>query len=108
MISQALREARIYEEIAEKDIREEERPSFHLSPRAGWMNDPNGFCFYKGKYHMFYQYYPYGWMLQRKRRGTSGWTTDADLYRRQIGRVEKQDKQRGPGSMSRRRGWRVF
>ena len=59
MISQALREARIYEEIAEKEIFEEERPSFHLSPRAGWMNDPNGFCFYKGKYHMFYQYYPY-------------------------------------------------
>ena len=59
MISQALREARIYEEIAEKEIFEEERPSFHLSPRSGWMNDPNGFCFYKGKYHMFYQYYPY-------------------------------------------------
>ncbi len=59
MISQALREARIYEEIVEKDIFEEERPSFHLSPRVGWMNDPNGFCFYKGKYHMFYQYYPY-------------------------------------------------
>ena len=59
MISQALREARIYEDVAEKDVREEERPSFHLSARVGWMNDPNGFCFYKGKYHMFYQYHPY-------------------------------------------------
>ena len=59
VISQALREARVYEEIAEKMIREEDRPSFHLTPRAGWMNDPNGFCYYKGKYHMFYQYYPY-------------------------------------------------
>ena len=23
------------------------------------MNDPNGFSFYHGKYHMFYQYHPY-------------------------------------------------
>ena len=59
MISQALREARIYEDVSEKNVQNEERPSFHLSARVGWMNDPNGFCYYKGKYHMFYQYYPY-------------------------------------------------
>ena len=23
------------------------------------MNDPNGFSYYQGKYHLFYQYYPY-------------------------------------------------
>lgn len=59
MTSQTLREARKYEEVSEKLIKEEERPDFHLTPRTGWMNDPNGFCFYKGRYHMFYQYYPY-------------------------------------------------
>lgn len=59
MTSQTLREARKYEEAAEKLIMKEERPDFHLSPRAGWMNDPNGFSCYDGKYHMFYQYYPY-------------------------------------------------
>ncbi len=59
MTNQALREARNYEETFEKNIREEERPDFHLSPRIGWMNDPNGFSFYEGKYHLFYQYYPY-------------------------------------------------
>ncbi len=59
MISQTLREARKYEEAFGKLIKEEERPDFHLSPRTGWMNDPNGFSYYKGKYHMFYQYYPY-------------------------------------------------
>ncbi len=54
-----LSEAREYEERAEKSIHEKERPVFHLSPRTGWMNDPNGFSFYKGEYHLFYQYYPY-------------------------------------------------
>lgn len=59
MISQMLCKAREYEETAEKMIKKKERPAFHLSPRSGWMNDPNGFSYYKGKYHMFYQYYPY-------------------------------------------------
>ena len=59
MTSQTLREARKYEEASEKLISKEERPDFHLTPRAGWMNDPNGFCYYKGQYHLFYQYYPY-------------------------------------------------
>ncbi|UGB30637.1 glycoside hydrolase family 32 protein [Metabacillus sp. B2-18] len=35
------------------------RPIYHFSPEIGWMNDPNGFTFYQGKYHLFYQYYPY-------------------------------------------------
>lgn len=59
MSSQTLREARQYEETTEKKILAEERPDFHLSVRVGWMNDPNGFSYYKGKYHLFYQYYPY-------------------------------------------------
>ena len=59
MISNILREARIYEELAGQTIPDGDRPAFHLSPRTGWMNDPNGFSFYQGKYHLFYQYYPY-------------------------------------------------
>ena len=54
-----LEKARAYELFAEKNIREQQRPEFHLSPRCGWMNDPNGFSFYRGQYHLFYQYYPY-------------------------------------------------
>lgn len=58
-MSQTLRDARKYEEIAEKTIKETDRPDFHLSARVGWMNDPNGFSYYKGEYHLFYQYHPY-------------------------------------------------
>ncbi len=36
------------------------RPQFHLLPPANWMNDPNAPIFWKGKYHMFYQYNPDG------------------------------------------------
>lgn len=35
-------------------------PAFHLAPAAGWMNDPNGVCYYQGRYHVFYQHHPYG------------------------------------------------
>ena len=59
MNSQVLRDARKYEENMEKMISTQERPAFHLSARTGWMNDPNGFSYYDGKYHMFYQYHPY-------------------------------------------------
>lgn len=31
----------------------------HLKAPGNWMNDPNGFIYYKGKYHLFYQYFPY-------------------------------------------------
>lgn len=35
------------------------RPGFHLMPVTGWLNDPNGLCFYKGDYHVFFQYSPF-------------------------------------------------
>ncbi|MBQ8055121.1 MAG: glycoside hydrolase family 32 protein [Lachnospiraceae bacterium] len=59
MSSQALRDARRYEEENEQYILPEERPAFHLSTRVGWMNDPNGFSWYNGQCHLFYQYHPY-------------------------------------------------
>jgi fructan beta-fructosidase len=38
--------------------KESYRPQFHFSPEKKWMNDPNGMVYYKGTYHLFYQYYP--------------------------------------------------
>jgi fructan beta-fructosidase len=37
---------------------EQYRPQVHFSPKEKWMNDPNGMVYYKGTYHLFYQYYP--------------------------------------------------
>jgi fructan beta-fructosidase len=36
------------------------RLQFHFSPARNWTNDPNGLVYYKGEYHLFYQYNPFG------------------------------------------------
>ena len=59
MISSELKKAREFEEREGRLISEEERPVFHFSPLTGWLNDPNGFSYHDGKYHLFYQYHPY-------------------------------------------------
>lgn len=35
------------------------RLQFHLMPKTGWMNDPNGLCEKDGVYHIYYQYTPF-------------------------------------------------
>lgn len=35
------------------------KDSLHLKAPGNWINDPNGFIYYKGKYHLFYQHFPY-------------------------------------------------
>lgn len=31
----------------------------HLQAPGNWINDPNGFIWFKGLYHLYYQYFPY-------------------------------------------------
>ncbi len=34
--------------------------TYHIQPKTGLLNDPNGFSYFNGKYHLFYQIFPYG------------------------------------------------
>ena len=45
-VNHSLLFARAYEQAAGGKIPRESRPAFHLTPLTGWMNDPNGFCYY--------------------------------------------------------------
>ena len=35
------------------------RPDFHITPKTGWINDPNGFVYFKNKFFMYAQHNPY-------------------------------------------------
>ena len=52
------------------------RTKLHFTSPKNWINDPNGFIYYKGEYHLYYQYFPYAaeW-------GTTHWghATSKDL-----------------------------
>ena len=43
-----------------KENTEKYRPLFHHTPVYGWMNDPNGMFYKDGKWHLYYQWNPYG------------------------------------------------
>ncbi|MGV3060704.1 sucrose-6-phosphate hydrolase [Streptococcus hyovaginalis] len=34
--------------------------TFHIEPQTGLLNDPNGFSYFNGQFHLFYQNWPYG------------------------------------------------
>jgi fructan beta-fructosidase len=38
---------------------EPHRPVIHFTPKANWINDPNGMVYNKGIYHLFFQYHPF-------------------------------------------------
>ena len=51
-----LKKANEYEKAEQEKIPVEEKPAFHVAAPVGWINDPNGFSWYQGQIHLFYQY----------------------------------------------------
>ena len=43
---------------AKTNYLEDYREQYHYSPAKAWANDPNGMVYFKGEYHLFYQYNP--------------------------------------------------
>ncbi|TDM12146.1 sucrose-6-phosphate hydrolase [Macrococcus lamae] len=49
-----------YLQLLEQTDKSPWRQHFHIQPPTGLMNDPNGFVYYNGEYHLFYQWFPLG------------------------------------------------
>lgn len=48
------------EKLHEQILKSRWRCDYHVQTVTGLMNDPNGFCWYNGKWHLFYQWFPFG------------------------------------------------
>ena len=48
------------ERLKEKVSKSPWRQTYHIQPQTGLLNDPNGFSYYNGAYHLFYQWFPFG------------------------------------------------
>lgn len=49
-----------FQSLAALNVALSYRTGYHFQPVRNWMNDPNGPMYYKGYYHLFYQYNPKG------------------------------------------------
>ncbi len=57
--SVSLKQAMQYISENKSKVNSKYRLKFHLMGECGWINDPNGFIFFNGVYHCFFQYNPF-------------------------------------------------
>ena len=50
----------VYQAMKEEVRNSPWRFSYHIQPPTGLLNDPNGFVYHDGTYHLFYQWFPLG------------------------------------------------
>lgn len=55
----AISKANQFIETKKAEVNPRYRNKYHVMAPTGWINDPNGFVYYQGEYHLFYQFYPY-------------------------------------------------
>ncbi|MGO1943648.1 MAG: glycoside hydrolase family 32 protein [Ancrocorticia sp.] len=53
--------AKAEESVAKLQANRNDRwyPTFHIAAPGGWINDPNGVSFFKGRYHVYFQHNPF-------------------------------------------------
>ncbi|MDE7401997.1 MAG: GH32 C-terminal domain-containing protein [Muribaculaceae bacterium] len=54
------RDMKLTNDFVWKNTEAKYRPAYHHAPQWGWMNDPNGMFYKDGKWHLAYQWNPYG------------------------------------------------
>nr|WEI57619.1 putative GH32 family protein [Macrocentrus cingulum] len=57
--SSELQKLEKYIQDKKPQINQRYRLQYHVAGPVGWINDPNGFSYYKGEYQLFFQFYPY-------------------------------------------------
>jgi sucrose-6-phosphate hydrolase SacC (GH32 family) len=58
IIGQANQQGKENLPVCERYAADPLRPQYHYTPYQGWINDPAGLSQWKGKHHLFSQYYP--------------------------------------------------
>lgn len=49
-----------YNDIKKRVAQSPWHTTYHLEPKTGLLNDPNGFSYFNGKFQLFYQNWPFG------------------------------------------------
>lgn len=58
-MTEKIRQANSYIAQFKRTVNNEYRLNYHMMPPIGWLNDPNGLIYFKGRYHLYYQFNPY-------------------------------------------------